>query len=369
MDINIIAPVNSLGYGVASLNIMKALHKLGNRVAYFPIAPGEVLEQDAKLVKEWQANAKDYKATAPCLRIWMAKESAMHVGKGTHCVYPFFELDRLTEEEAKQLSKQDIIFVASHWAQKIVYASKTAGWFDVQVAPLGVDQTIFHAGYTGIYRKTTVFFNSGKWEIRKGHDILVQAFNKAFEPSDDVMLIMNCYSPFLKDNAPNPLPSNRSWELLYRRSKLGQEGKIKINTRRLPDQYELARLMSTVDCGVFPARAEGWNLEALEMLAIGKDVIATNYSAHTEFLNNDNSYLIDIDKLEPAIDNIWFRGEGQWAVLGTNQIDQLVEYMRTIHKRKQERGHLPLNIAALETAKQFSWENTAKAITQRLQHV
>ena len=53
------------------------------------------------------------------------------------------------------------------------------------------------------------------------------------------------------------------------------------------------------DCGLFPARAEGWNLELLEMMACGKQVIATNYSAHTEFCTKENSILIESDENIP----------------------------------------------------------------------
>ena len=39
--------------------------------------------------------------------------------------------------------------------------------------------------------------------------------------------------------------------------------------------------MAEAHCGVFPARSEGWNLGLVEMLSMGRHVIATDYSAHT----------------------------------------------------------------------------------------
>ena len=68
--------------------------------------------------------------------------------------------------------------------------------------------------------------------------------------------------------------------------------------------------MSQTDCGVFPARAEGWNLELLEMMSCGKNVIATNYSSHTEFCNSENCMLVETTELEDAHDGKWFRGQG-----------------------------------------------------------
>ena len=83
--------------------------------------------------------------------------------------------------------------------------------------------------------------------------------------------------------------------------------------------------MRQVDVGVFPVRAEGWNLELLELLSCGKHVITTDYSGHTEFINNSNSRIIEIDKLETAQDGVWFHGTGEWAELGSRQKDQLIE--------------------------------------------
>ena len=77
---------------------------------------------------------------------------------------------------------------------------------------------------------------------------------------------------------------------------------------RLNTHEDVAVIMSQADVGVFPSRAEGWNLEALEMLSMGKHLIITDYSAHTEFCNKDNSRLIQIDEMEDAHDGIWFHG-------------------------------------------------------------
>src|SRR5690242_318515 len=67
-------------------------------------------------------------------------------------------------------------------------------------------------------------------------------------------------------------------------------------------QSQIADIMRLTDCGVFPSRAEGWGLGALEMMACGKYNIVTNYSGFTEFCDKENSLLIDIDNLETAYD-------------------------------------------------------------------
>ena len=92
---------------------------------------------------------------------------------------------------------------------------------------------------------------------------------------------------------------------------------------RMETQQEVYNIMSQVDCGVFPSRGEGWNLELLEMMAVGKHVIATDYSAHTEFCTEENCGLIPINTTEPAFDGKWFFGQGNWAEMNTLEIDVL----------------------------------------------
>ena len=93
------------------------------------------------------------------------------------------------------------------------------------------------------------------------------------------------------------------------------------------------------------------------MMAMNKPVIATNYSSHTEFCNTQNTYLVDINTTEIAHDGKAFYGQGNWAKLGQSQYDQIVEHMRYVY-----RNRISNNPAGLETAKEFTWKNSASKI-------
>ncbi len=356
MELNFIAPINQLGYGIAALNILKALSASETKIALWVIGQAEAHPREHELVRSCMTNANYFNVAAPCLRIWHQFDMAMHVGRGMHTGLPIFELDTFNPIEMHHLQNLDHVFVPSKWAQNVL--AKQGREHGVSVAPFGVDRTLFYPqSPETASNEETVFLNIGKWEVRKGHDILVEAFNAAFDPKDNVVLLMNCYNPFYNKE------KNDEWAKLYKNSKLGD--KIHIRTERLETQAEVAGMMNSVDAGVFPARAEGWNLELLEMMSCGKPVIATNYAGHTEFVNNDNSLLINCDSLEDAFDGIWFRGQGQWAELGDNQLDQLVQHMRDIHDKKRN-GESLYNKAGVETAEKFSWKNTADAILKVL---
>jgi glycosyltransferase involved in cell wall biosynthesis len=352
---NIISPINQLGYGIAGLNIVKALSKI-TKVSLWTIGQPQVVNQnDADIISKSLQNAMMFNVNDPCIRIWHQHDMSQFVGKSLRIGFPIFELDEFNTVEKHHLNSLDKIFVCSTWAKNIAINNLTINADNIHVVPLGVDQEIFNIVEDTSKKRDskTIFFNCGKWEIRKGHDIIPEIFNKAFTKDDNVELWMMNSNPFLK-----PIDT-KAWQNLYINSKLGN--KIRF-IDRVDTQKEVYNIMQQTDCGIFPARAEGWNLELLEMLACGKHVITTNYSAHTEFCNPENALLIDIEENEMAYDGQWFHGKcGKWAKIGPQQIEQAVHYCRMVHNEKQS-GNLITNKSGIQTGYNFSWENSAKKI-------
>lgn len=351
-NINLMCPLNPLGYGVTGLNIVKSLSKICN-LSLFPIGQMQIDEKDGPIVSQCYENSMFYDYNAPSVKIWHQNDMSLFPGKGLRIGYPIFELDDFNNIERHNLKSVDALFVCSEWAKKVI-KSLGINTGRIYVVPLGVDPSIFSI-QVNLNTDKTIFFNCGKWEIRKGHDVLHQIFNKAFTPNDNVELWMMNHNPFISAQ------DESNWQKLYTNSPMGD--KIRF-IPRVASHKEVYNIMSTVDCGIFPSRAEGWNLELLEMLACGKHVITTNYSAHTEFCNNTNSLLVDITNLEKAYDGKWFHGKvGNWASIEEPQIDQFVEHMRTVHNRKK-RGELGLNEGGINTAREFTWDNSARKIME-----
>jgi glycosyltransferase involved in cell wall biosynthesis len=370
MSINLTAPVNKLGYGIVGLNIALAMERRGDDPALWPLGGIEADEVHHAALRRMMSRQAHYDPLAPSLRVWHQFDLAQHVGKGLHAAYPFFELDRFKPAEKHHLKAQDVVFATSEWAAEILSLSADLPSERVLVVNPGVDHAVFRpletakpAGLAG----NTVFLSIGKWETRKGHDVLYRAFRKAFGPTDNVRLVMHCHNPCLGEHSA---PYNQSWERLYR-ANLGEQ--VVFTAGRLQTHEDVAHLMSQVDCGVFPSRGEGWNLEAAEMLAMAKSVILTDYSAHRDFATKDNSLLIQVTELEDAHDGIWFKANdpswegnpGLWAALGDCQIDQMVEHLRSIHKKKQA-GDLRPNDEGHRSMQAFTWDNAARQMVTTL---
>lgn len=355
MGINLQAPINQLGYGVAGINILKALQARDVEVSFFPIGQPQVTNQaDADAVRKGMETAQTFDPNAPCVKIWHQNQMAERIGSGKFIGFPIFELDTFSDLEKHHLQSCDELMVCSRWARDILVKHTDAyanGGFlldQLHVVPLGVDAALFPPAPARQDDKT-IFFNCGKWEIRKGHDILIEAFKKLTEEHDNVELWMMCSNPF------NSEEENAKWHQHY------NHPKVKL-IPRAETQAEVYNIMSQVDCGVFPSRGEGWNLELLEMMAAGKHVVATEYSAHTEFCNEENSYLLPISDVESAFDGKWFFGQGNWAKIDDTEVDMLAKLMQRFIKLSKGK----VNLTGIQTAKKFSWQNTAREMIKCL---
>ncbi len=346
-----IAPYCRTGYGVVGAHLLREFTQLGAPVAYFPM--GHV---DRSIVKNDQLGAAmarqgEFDDTAPSVRLSQQFDLALHVGRGPRIGFPIFELDTFSASERHHLERQDRLIVTCEWARTVLLENGI--WrTPIDIAPLGVDRTVFNEQVQPTTRRSrdTVFMSVGKLERRKGQRELLRAFEAAFSPKDAVQLVLICHNAFVD--------AAYLEEMLEPFKRSCMASRITLVTKPLPHQQDLAAAMAMADCAVFPARAEGWNLEALEMLAMGKRVIASACTAHTAFLNNDNAKLVSIDALEESVPG---ERHGRWAAWGDAQHEQLMQHLREVHRERQ-RGELALNQAGVTTSKQFSWTASARAV-------
>lgn len=357
MQINVNCPINVTSYGYVSSYFLRGLHRLGHDVRHIPIgqnSPDENLAHElAQPLSRW-----DFATDGPCLKIWHQHDLNAFYGSGKRIGMPIFELDGFNPKELHSLSNPDELIVCSKWAKEVIQRHVPCQDSNVSVVPLGYDDSIFYPAQlpqTG----PTVFGNFGKWEVRKGHDKIAEIFNKAFTPQDDVVMCMMPHNFFLSQQEVNQWVSRiKKYPIASKFMMIGRQR----------TQRDVFNIMSQVHCGFFPSRAEGWNLEALELLASGRHLIITDCTGHTEFCDNDNSMLVKMTGKEKAYDGKWFNGDFDWHSLGPEQIDQMVEYLREIHRKHQDRT-LQINQAGIESTKKYTWDSVTKVLAERLEKI
>lgn len=354
MDINLMCPLNQLGYGVVGINLFSSLSK-NNDVSLWPLGPIDCDKSKHDIIKKSVERSKSFNYQAPSLKIWHQFDMATHPGNGKKYGLTFFETNKLKDYEIHNLKFLDKVFVTSKWAKDVLISSGIED-SKISVVKLGVDKTIFQIPEID-KKKTTKIVCIGKWEIRKGHDLIIDIIEKTFNKDDDFKLVMCCSNPFLQDEEQN------HWISFFEKSKYFD--KIIVLKDRLSSQQEVSRLMQGADVGIFPYRAEAWNLELAEMLSMGKHCIATNYSGPTEFASEAGATLIDPEGFETAYDGKWFDGTGEWAKLGSSYIEKFSEALRNIHEQKQK-DQLTYNVAGIDYFNKNTWEKTAETIVGEL---
>lgn len=364
--LNFLTPYCSTSYGICGVNLLTALNKLEKEVSLFPIS-GRIekpADHHIEALEKALEKAKTFDYDAPSLRLYHQFALQESIGKGLKTGYTFFELDTLQPHEVHQLNYLDIVFSPSEWAKKVMI--KNGVTTKIEILNPGIDKLIFDqakpADITTDQKNTTIFLSCGKWEYRKAHDVILDAFNSAFEPNDNVLLITLCFNPIITNGFNGPEES-KAWETTYLNSKMGQAKRINVINQRFETQSEIASIMKAVDCGLFPSRAEGWNMPAAEMLYLGKHCIMSDYSAHTEFAKNGGARLIPITELEEAYAPPFFpEGRGNWAGYNKDSFEQFVYLMRQVHYEKQN-GELGINKQGRTLFSDIiTWENSAKKL-------
>lgn len=136
-----------------------------------------------------------------------------------------------------------------------------------------------------------VFLFVGKFEARKGIDILLKAyFNEFRKPEDEVLLV------FLTGAYHSSSDFDGQIQEMLRN--------MNIPTSQFSPNYlilsnvkgsAMPALYSFADILVIPSHGEGWGRPHMEAMSCGTPVIATNWSGPTAFINETTGYLIDIE--------------------------------------------------------------------------
>jgi glycosyltransferase involved in cell wall biosynthesis/tetratricopeptide (TPR) repeat protein len=224
------------------------------------------------------------------------------------------------------------------------------GLFDPAVTPLEIE------GLRGF-----VFLSVFAWLGRKAWDVLLRAWFDEFDRRDDVTLLLKA-DP---DLAPPGTDCRREVDAFIRHQ-LKRDPKKGPRVVVLDQQLEITdvpRLFAAANAFVLASRGEGWGRPYMEAMAMGLPTIATAWSGHLEFMNSDNSHLVDYDLVLTAPDG-WMGGQ-KWA---EPSVESLRRAMRSVYKDQSTAASLGQRARA-DVLVSCRPELVADAVRERLEAI
>jgi glycosyltransferase involved in cell wall biosynthesis len=230
-----------------------------------------------------------------------------------NALVPFWELPTLPALWRGVLAAMDLVLAPTRFVQTVV-ESNVPGvrtlHFPIIIdtpEPARPDRARF-----GLPERELVFlsaFDVGSDLHRKNPWAAIDAFQAAFVAHEPVRLVVKLNNSAL---VPEELP------LLARlRQVVAADHRIVLVDQYLP-QPDLYSLYASCDVLVSLHRAEGLGLILMEMMALGKPVLATAWSGNMEFTGPDNACLVDYDMIpvrtvHRVYQEVSERGVALWA--------------------------------------------------------
>jgi GT2 family glycosyltransferase/glycosyltransferase involved in cell wall biosynthesis len=162
----------------------------------------------------------------------------------------------------------------------------------VHVVPNGVDADIFRPGDSRIRidgARGFKFLFVGGTIHRKGIDILLDAYSRAFSPTDDVTLV-------IKDMGTGGVYRGQGLGDHIRASQRNPAVPHIVYLERDLTEEQMVALYNSCQCLVHPYRGEGFALPVLEAMSCAVPVIVTAGGATDDFVDDETGYRVPARK-------------------------------------------------------------------------
>ncbi len=214
---------------------------------------------------------------------------------------------------------------------------------------------------------------------------VAEAYNREyFELPEDKFLFLCMYDSNSTIHRKNPIGTieafkkafSKDWDnvgLVIKVNNPQQEDIIKI--KKMLDGYHniylIPKIMTKIEvnsliksCDVFVSlhRAEGFGLPLAEAMLLGTPTIATNWSANTEFMNNDVACMVDYNLIPLEIDYAMYKKGNRWA---DPDINQAAVFMKKLYEDKDYYNRISKN-AQNYIKNNLNQEVASKAIENRI---
>ena len=189
---------------------------------------------------------------------------------------------------------------------------------------------------------------------RKNTLNLIEAFQKAFD-KDDKNVVLNIKT----SSSKNFVSEKQQIE-----DKIGDQKNIKI-IEKIFDKNSLNNIINDCDCYVSLHRSEGFGLTMAEAMCLKKPVIATGYSGNTEFMDFQNSFLVQYKKATAGKNLLNYDERTIWSEPSVNHASEIMKY---VYENIQSINTIAEN-GYLTIHENFSFESIGNRIKNRVEFI
>ncbi|WCK56172.1 glycosyltransferase family 4 protein [Aneurinibacillus sp. Ricciae_BoGa-3] len=352
------------GYAKVSRSLMLEMARLGASIKFTPCiqeAVSDFLDSDTvSLLNSLHHNPlpDNHIVLFNFIPTFLMKDNP----KNFHIGLTMFECNRLPLGWEDKCNQMDEIWVPSTFNYHTFVDSGVLP-AKLRVMPLGVDTNIFRrqSPLLEIEGKRNFAFLTlaSSWDSRKGFESLLRAFFEEFREDEDVSLIVKTRVASQEETFQQQSRINQIAEEI---SGIRRHSVILISTRENWTDARLAQLYNSANCYVLPTHGEGWNMTVMEAMAVGLPVITTNWSAHLDFINNTNGYLIEVQgfqKIHAWNTDLFYSQPNK---------EHLKHLMRHVYQNPSEAVQ-KARIAQEMVTNNYTWAKSAKRMLNRIQEI
>ncbi|HEX6511923.1 MAG TPA: glycosyltransferase, partial [Chloroflexota bacterium] len=236
------------------------------------------------------------------------------------------DTDRLPDDAARLCNAMDRVWLPSDFHREVFESAGVDASKIRLLPPCAPASTIAEASPISLGTgRSFNFLTLVEWTPRSGWDIVVRAFASAFQPDDDVALVILAYS-FAATNLQQL--QGEIQQVLG--SIMGQAWRVPPITVNLglPSAAQRPGLYRAAQACVHANRGARGSRALLEAMTCGCPAIGTGWGGNLAFMTDENSYLIESGlQAVPGADG------QQWA---ESSVEHLAELMQGTVKNRAE---------------------------------
>jgi glycosyltransferase involved in cell wall biosynthesis len=361
--------LNHSGYGEEMRGFVTGLRDRGEQISAAPVATSAryLKSLEADRLAQFEAAVAEPTVDHAVQVLHLPPHVLRRLpGAGPHVARSMFETDGLPAGWASGLNQMDEVWVpAAFNVETFRRAGVTA---PLRVVPGGVDADVYRPGVAPLQidgLSGTVFLSVFEWSFRKGWDVLLRAWADAFDHRDDVTLLLRAYpQQDFEGQRPADEIERRINTFLKKIGKSRRRVAPIVVLQEMVSDADMPALYARADAYVSPTRGEGSGRPFLEALSSSLPVLATRWSGHLEFLDDDNSLLIDIEGTEPIDQRqelTFYRGQ-RWASPSARHLTQLLRSVVEDPAAVAERAAR----GRQDVLQRFTWEKVSELAAEHL---